>query len=249
MKVAVYSICKNEEKLIGRWLETTADADLRVLVDTGSTDETLTRYYLYHPPVNADDIYTIVHKISINPFRFDDARNAALALVPADVDVCIALDIDEVLEPGWREALEAGWEPEGGTAQAWIDFNFNGENFRQNQRVHSRHGWRWKYPCHEGLYPNMSVVDHTYELEGFQITHLPDVTKPRPNYLGMLAWGEFENPNDARMLHYYGRELMFNGFHDHALERFQRYMDLPATFPYERQLTARYIDQCREAMK
>lgn len=238
MKVAIYAICKNEEKFMPRWLETTEAADIRVIVDTGSGDRTLERI------VGSVQF----HRISIEPFRFDDARNAALALVPPDMDVCIAIDIDEVLEPGWREALEAGWEPDAGTANAWIDFNFNGENFRQNQRVHSRHGWRWKYPCHEGLYPNMGVVEHTYELEGFQITHKPDLTKPRPNYLGMLAWGEFENPNDPRMLHYYGRELMFHGYYDHALNRFERYMELPATFPYERQLTAQYMDECREKL-
>jgi hypothetical protein len=28
--------------------------------------------------------------------------------VPADVDVCLSLDLDEILAPGWRAAIEAG---------------------------------------------------------------------------------------------------------------------------------------------
>src|SRR5258708_33154724 len=53
-----------------------------------------------------------VHRISIRPWRFDDARNAAMALIPADVDVCCTMDMDRFLEPGWRAKLEAAWAPE-----------------------------------------------------------------------------------------------------------------------------------------
>ena len=53
-----------------------------------------------------------VHRIAIRPWRFDDARNAAMALIPADVDVCCTMDMDRCLEPGWRPKLEAAWTPE-----------------------------------------------------------------------------------------------------------------------------------------
>ena len=42
-----------------------------------------------------------------DPWRFDVARNHALSLIPDDVDLCISLDLDEVMVPGWRAALEA----------------------------------------------------------------------------------------------------------------------------------------------
>ena len=45
------------------------------------------------------------------PWRFDQARNAALALVPDDVDICVSLDLDELIMPGWRRVLEGLWKP------------------------------------------------------------------------------------------------------------------------------------------
>jgi hypothetical protein len=38
-------------------------------------------------------------------------------MVPDDADVCVCMDIDEWMPPGWRAALEAAWVPgcaEGG---------------------------------------------------------------------------------------------------------------------------------------
>ena len=96
MKVAVYTICKNEEKHVERWYDSCKEADYVLLADTGSTDRTV---------AIARDLGINIYEISVVPFRFDDARNASLALLPADVDYCIALDMDETLTPGWRQAL------------------------------------------------------------------------------------------------------------------------------------------------
>jgi len=41
MRIAVYTIAKNEEQFVQRWAESTADADHRLILDTGSTDNTL----------------------------------------------------------------------------------------------------------------------------------------------------------------------------------------------------------------
>ena len=38
MKIAVYAIAKNEEAFVTRWVESAADADYVVLLDTGSSD-------------------------------------------------------------------------------------------------------------------------------------------------------------------------------------------------------------------
>ena len=37
-KVCVYAICKNEEQFARRWMESMSEADLVVVLDTGSTD-------------------------------------------------------------------------------------------------------------------------------------------------------------------------------------------------------------------
>ena len=41
MKIAVYAIAKNEEKHLARWQEVCKEADHVVLLDTGSTDNTV----------------------------------------------------------------------------------------------------------------------------------------------------------------------------------------------------------------
>jgi glycosyltransferase involved in cell wall biosynthesis len=101
MKVAVYTICKNEEKFVERWYASSVDADYHILTDTGSTDNTVKI---------ARSLGITVNEILLKPFRFDDARNASLISIPTDADYCIALDVDEVLAPGWREALEKAFD-------------------------------------------------------------------------------------------------------------------------------------------
>ena len=54
MKVCVYAICKNEEQFVERWMDSMGEADLVVVLDTGSTDGTVERLRLRggyrHPP-------------------------------------------------------------------------------------------------------------------------------------------------------------------------------------------------------
>ena len=97
MKIAVYTIALNEEQFIEKWYESANDADYLLIADTGSTDSTVEK---------AKELAINVVSISVKPWRFDVARNASLAYIPADIDYCIALDMDEILLPGWRQELE-----------------------------------------------------------------------------------------------------------------------------------------------
>lgn len=224
MKIAVYAPCKNEEKHIERWMEMSKDADVRLLADTGSTDTTISRI-----PINASFAPTCVHHISIQPFRFDTARNAALALLPDDVDICIAADLDEVLRPGWREKLEAAWKPGHNIAQ--VMYNTPGlKPFLHNSRVHARSGWHWRDPVHEGLYP-WGVKPNVVTIPDFWIDQFQDKAKPRTQYLGMLAEAVTEEPWNSRRIFYYGRELMCYQHFELAAGWFQKYLEMFAADP------------------
>ena len=115
MKVAVYTITKNEAKQVQPFMDSCRDADLVVIADTGSTDGT---------PDLLRKAGAVVHDIAVKPWRFDVARTTALSLLPADVDVCIKLDLDERLQPGWRRQLEKAWVPGTTRLRYWYTWNW-----------------------------------------------------------------------------------------------------------------------------
>ena len=80
LKITVYAITKNEEKFVDKWVENMSEADNIVVLDTGSTDNTV--QMLKNKGVN-------VTQKEIKPWRFDVARNESLKLVPPDTDVCV----------------------------------------------------------------------------------------------------------------------------------------------------------------
>lgn len=95
MKIIVYAICKNESKFVDCWMDSMTEADAVVVLDTGSSDDTVEKLRRRG---------AIVERAEIFPWRFDTARNRSLALVPDDADICVCTDLDEAFHPGWRAA-------------------------------------------------------------------------------------------------------------------------------------------------
>jgi glycosyltransferase involved in cell wall biosynthesis len=198
MKIAVYAIAKNEILHAQRWASATAGADYRIVADTGSTDGT---------QETLKELGVTVHQVHIKPFRFDMARNAALALVPDDTDVCLILDLDEVPEPKFFDKVRKAWKP--GADLGWISMQTD-ENKWERDRVHTRWNWVWKYPCHEVniWYGNYEPVD--CDIRHAVIEHLPDSTKSRGQYIELLKLAVKEFPTDPRMWTYMCREYFFH---------------------------------------
>ena len=232
MKIAVYTITKNEEQFVSRWAESCADADLRLIVDTGSSDGTIQE---------AQKAGCTTASISISPWRFDDARNASLALIPSDFDLCIALDADEVLTPGWREAIEKtpvgitrprykyvwSWNPDGSEGLTyWGD------------KIHARRNYRWTHPVHEVL--RCTDEEKQWFCDGLEIHHHPDSSKSRSQYLPLLELAVKELPNDDRNQFYLGREYMYAGVLDKAKTHLLKALELSSWKP-ERSTAMRYL--------
>lgn len=236
MKIAVYTIAKNEEQFVERWASSAEGADYRFILDTGSTDDTVAK---------ARALGVIVAIASIAPWRFDDARNASLALLPPDIDICIALDMDEVLVPGWREHLE-GVDVATTRPRYQYTWSWNGDQPGLQygaDKIHRRHGYRWKHPVHEVL-----VADRTEERQewiGLEIHHYPDSTKSRGQYFSLLELAVKEDPSDDRNQYYLAREYFFNGVYDKAAETFKQHLNNPkATWGPERAASCRYLAKC-----
>ena len=234
MKIAVYTIALNEEQFVEKWYNSAKEADYLLIADTGSTDGTIAL---------AKSLGINVVNISIKPWRFDDARNASLACIPDDIDYCIALDMDEVLIEGWRESLEA--VPTQTTRPRYkYTWNWNADGTPGLQyggdKIHSRHGYRWKHPVHEVMHTDRIVeIQNWIDLE---IHHHADSSKPRSQYMPLLAQSVKEDPLDDRNAFYYARELFFYGEFEKSIEEFKRHLSLPrAVWKPERAASMRYI--------
>ena len=86
-KVCVYAISKNEEQFVERWMDSVSEADMVIVCDTGSTDNTVEKLR-----ANGANVY----QISVSPWRFDTARMAQqtgvsveLRLHPGTLPVCL----------------------------------------------------------------------------------------------------------------------------------------------------------------
>lgn len=233
MKIAVYTIAKNEEKFVERWAESCKEADYRIILDTGSDDGT---------PELAEFIGVTVGIKIIDPWRFDHARNAALELVPLDADYCIALDMDEMLQPGWREALEKATASRPRYEYTWSwkedgtpSLVYGGD------KIHARHGYFWHHPVHEVL---SFREQETQEWIDLKIHHHPDNTKSRGQYFPLLELAVEEDPDDDRNAHYLAREYFFHQMHDKATAEFKRHLLLPnAIWRPERAASMRYLSK------
>lgn len=250
MKIAVYAIAKNEEKHVERFCESANDADLIVIGDTGSTDKTVYEIRRMSGLFPRNDCKIFIHDIWISPWRFDMARNAVLALLPQDIDVCVSLDLDEVLQPGWREEIERVWKV-GETTRLGYMFNWGGPVEFRYTKIHARHGYRWHHPCHE--YPREYGIQEVYaETSKLLVVHQADPTKSRQQYLNLLKWSIEEDSHCPRNAFYYAREHSF-GYEgcdlNEALRQCDRYLSLPgATWPNERSYAYRVKGGCYEKL-
>ena len=242
MKIIVYAIAKNEAKFAERFMASCEGADGVYVLDTGSTDGT---------PELLSALGATVQVAVIDPWRFDTARNASLELVPEDADVCICLDLDEVLCPGWREALEAAWAP--GTTRArytyvWSHTPDGGDGVVFfADKIHSLEGYRWLHPVHEVLAAD--APESCVTIPELRVEHWPDDTKSRGQYLPLLELSVAEAPNDDRNMHYLGREYMFHGRWGDAIATLMRHLAMPsATWKAERAASMRYIARCCDAL-
>jgi tetratricopeptide (TPR) repeat protein len=236
MKTAIYTIALNELQFVDRWYESAKDADYLLIADTGSTDGTVER---------ARELGINVVEIRVSPWRFDDARNAALAALPIDIDMCVSLDMDEVITPGWKDVLEKAWErgvnrPRYKHIWSWNEDGTPGLEFSYDH-IHGRKGFRWRHPVHECIY-SYGLDEKQEWLDGIETHHHPDPTKSRAQYLPLLALSVKEDPYNDRNAFYYGRELYFYGRYEEAAEELKRHLNLPtAKWAPERAASMRFI--------
>lgn len=255
IKIAVVSIMLNEEKFLRRWYESSKEADYQILLDTGSSDNSITV---------ARELGITVHEQVISPWRFDVARNHLLDLIPDDVDFIINLDADELIQPGWRAGFENvpdnvnrirydycwNWKqrfylPDGSDdIEKTMNTPENEGLVYRGDKITRRFSHRWKNPVHEvgctveGLEEVQSFTD------AIKIVHFADDSKSRGSYLPLLIMAIEEDPLNDRNTYYLGREFMYVGRKEESVAMFKRHLALPtALWDAERAFSMRYIGQ------
>jgi glycosyltransferase involved in cell wall biosynthesis len=238
-KIAIYTIAKNEEQFVERWYQSAKDADYLFILDTGSTDNTVKI---------ARELGINVATQVFNPWRFDHARNAALGYLPEDIDLCIALDMDEILVDGWKKELEKALSDGVNRPRYQYTWSWNKDGspglIYGGDKIHSRHGFIWKHPVHEVLSSENVESQGWYDLE---IHHYPDSSKSRSQYMPLLKLAIEEDPEDDRNAFYYARELFFHSEMQEAAKEFKRHLSLPkAMWKPERAASMRYLSKIED---
>jgi glycosyltransferase involved in cell wall biosynthesis len=243
IRTCVYAIALNEIKHVDKFMEASREADVVLVCDTGSTDGT---------PERLRELGAVVHTVTQRPWRFDVPRNTALSLVPADIDFCLSIDLDEYLQPGWSAAMDRAWQQHQGRihrmAYDYI-WNWNADGTPATRffadKVHHRRGFRWRHPCHETLYYEGPGQEIKITVPEMQLHHHADNAKSRGQYLPLLKMAVAEDPDNDRMSHYYGRELMFYNQNQEAITELKRHLNLPrAAWLEERCASMRFIARC-----
>ena len=237
MKIAVYTIALNEEKHVKQWFDSAKEADLLLIADTGSTDKT--RFV-------AKSLGITVQEIEVTPWRFDVARNASLALIPEDFDICIQLDMDETLQEGWRPNVEKAFA-EGNNWPIYKEVtrrnsDYSVAAFFHHSRVHPRKGFLWKYPIHEIIGPTPGTIFKREEID-LEVDHKKDLSKPRSSYLPLLQTAVLDDPNDWRMNHYLNREYLYNRDWNKVLSTAYEAMEINNGWDVERASTCMWASE------
>ena len=236
----MYAIAKNEEQFVDRFMDSMSEADWVCVLDTGSADGTAEKLRARG---------AVVEQKIIDPWRFDAARNESMKLIPAEADICCCIDLDEQFRPGWRAALEAAWQPDTTRARYRYTWSFHPDGSEGHvfwpEKIHKNGVYRWTHPVHEVLEYVGEGKERCITVPGIQLDHHPDSSKSRAQYLPLLELAVAEAPDDDRNCHYLGREYMYHGQWQNAIDMLRRHLALPkATWADERCASMRFIGRC-----
>ena len=250
MNIWVYAICRNEAERLEQWVERMSEADGVCVLDTGSNDGSvallrklsekhgarLRAGFAYYERWRTLEEYDALERMGAAPWRFDVARNRSLDMVPEDADMCLCVDIDETMAPGWRRVLEESFGPACNRGAYTYIWNHDSEgrpgvSFMAD-KLHARQGYRWVNPVHEVL--EAQVPELRCEIPQLVVEHWADDRKSRSSYLPLLRLAVRERPEDARSLLYLARECWFYGLNDEAESRLRAYLERPGQWRPER---------------
>ena len=143
MNVTLYAICKNEEKNVEKFIENSKKFSHTVVVDTGSTDNTIEL-------LKEAGIEVHEHSQSKKEFDFSVARNTALSYVKTDW--AFSLDFNENVDDFFPEGFEVIEKEFTNFKHLRFYDDGDGEpkqSFEVHTRFHRTKNYRWENAVHE----------------------------------------------------------------------------------------------------
>lgn len=237
--ISAVLIVKDEGKVLDRCLSSLAGCDEIVVMDTGSTDQTMeiakkhTSFVMRTPP--------------IEPFHFAEARNRADRL--AQQDWILTIDADEILEEGSIWAIRRTVRTKAHALGFRVKFNFMGENGENKAslkklKIYRRGAFTWGFRIHEQLFPLKE--GKLYDMYDAEITHLPNSEKDarRRQNLELLKLSVEEDPGYLRNWRQLGMESYIMGEFQEAIPHLERYLKGKDIDPLDRSETRVHIARC-----
>ena len=243
-KICVYAISKNEEKFVDRFMDSINNICPVYVLDTGSTDKTVEKLKKRG---------AIVEQKIIDPWRFDVARNESLKLIPEDIDICVCLDLDEVIDSDFVKKINNLWTDE----TTRLRYNYNWKLDSNNkplvnfyiEKIHLRKNYKWIHPVHEVLQYELDN-EKFITTDEITVNHYPDDKKSRSSYFPLLELSIKEDPLDDRNMHYLGREYMYYQKWNECIDTLIKHLSLKsATWKDERCASMRFIARSYKNLK
>ncbi|MEA4841971.1 MAG: glycosyltransferase [[Clostridium] symbiosum] len=233
MKISLCMIVKNEEKYIAQCLKSAALlVDEIIIVDTGSTDNTLEIASEFQP------------KIFRHPWEndFGKARNHSLA--QATGDWILVLDADESLYMEDIQKLKDILKQTKANGVSLKFHNFIDEGSEENYNTHmgvrifKNHCFHYQGAIHEQLMPINNTVAINIETTDVRVRHFGYLKsnsgkKKRERNIPIIQKLLDENPQDSFQLFNMGNEYMSDDDYNKALFYFEKaYENKDATLAY-----------------
>ena len=165
MKVTLYSICKNEEKNIENFLKNSKKFSHTIVVDTGSTDNTVKL-------LKEAGIEVYEHPQTKEEFDFSVARNTALSYVKTDWAFSLNFneDVDDLFLDG-LDTIENEFTKFNHLRFDKTEDDESKESFEVHTRFHRTKNYKWTNAVHEipvfmstEEYPEEVNVDTTIKI-------------------------------------------------------------------------------------
>ena len=239
--ISLCMIVKNEEAVLGRCLDSVKDAvDEIIIVDTGSSDRTKEIAAEY-----TDKIYDFEW---VNDFSA--ARNEAFS--KAEMDYCMWLDADDILEEKGQEKLLFWKAQADDTADVvMMDYaaGFDEEGrvifcYERERLLKWERGFRWEGRVHEAV-----PVSGKVERLALRIEHHSRKTSYGHRNLRIYEdMKEAGEPFHARDLFYYARELYYHRRYEEAVGCFLFFLEQKDAFCENQVDACRFTAYCLYAL-